>query len=370
LLQVLLLNFKLNNIYINHFKKMKKNYLFAVFLSIVFISSCKKEDVDTKEDYKNILENLGNDIILDTYAALDAKTIALVTTLAALETTPSEANLETARQAWRDARVPWEQSEGFLFGPVDQQGIDPAIDSWPVNQPDLDAVLASASPLTKAYIDGLDGTLKGFHTIEYLIFGLDSKKQISDFTPRQFEYLKACAQSLAGSTEQLYYAWKPDQNNFISNVINAGETNSIYPSQKAALEEIVNGMVTIADEVANGKINDPLSEQNASLEESRFSNNSKQDFADNIRSIKNIYIGIYKNTTGLGISNIIAAKNTTLDAQVKQQIDDAIKAIEDIEGTFTSAIFNAIPSVENAQQKVRNLQQTLQSEVLPTISNL
>ena len=350
---------------------MKKFYIFALVLSAFLISSCDEEDIDDKDDYKNILQNLGNDVILSTYAELDAKTIALVTALTTLETSPSATNLETARQAWRDARVPWEQSEGFLFGPVDQQGIDPAIDSWPVNQPDLDAVLASANTLTKAYIDGLDGTLKGFHTIEYLVFGIDGNKQMGDFTPRQFEYLRACAQSLAGATQQLYYAWKPEQNNFINNVINAGEAgNTVYPSQKAALEEVVAGLVTIADEVANGKINDPLSQQNANLEESRFSSNSKQDFADNIRSIKNAYTGIYKNTTGLGLSNIIAAKNATLDTKVKQQIDEAIAAIENIEGTFTSAIFNAIPSVENAQQKVRTLQQTIESEVLPIISNL
>lgn len=350
---------------------MKKFYIFALALSAFCISSCDKEDIDDKDDYKNILQNLGNDVILSTYAELDAKTIDLVAALTALETSPSATNLEAARQAWRDARVPWEQSEGFLFGPVDQQGIDPAIDSWPVNQPDLDAVLASSNTLTKAYIDGLDGTLKGFHTIEYLVFGIDGNKQMGDFTPRQFEYLRACAQSLEGATQQLYYAWKPEQNNFINNVISAGEAgNTVYPSQKAALEEVVAGLVTIADEVANGKINDPLSQQNADLEESRFSSNSKQDFADNIRSIKNAYIGIYKNTTGLGLSHIIAAKNATLDTKVKQQIDEAIAAIENIEGTFTSAIFNAIPSVENAQQKVRTLQQTIESEVLPIISNL
>jgi putative iron-regulated protein len=55
---------------------------------------------------------------------------------------------------------------------------------------------------------------------------------------------------------------------------------------------------------------------------------------------------------------------------VKLQLDEAIKAIEAIEGTFTTAIFTAKPSVLTAQTKVRTLQQTLESEVLPIISNL
>ena len=54
--------------------------------------------------------------------------------------------------AWVAARVPWEQSEGFLFGPVDTFGYDPAMDSWPVNRTDLDAVLASGQAFTPEYI--------------------------------------------------------------------------------------------------------------------------------------------------------------------------------------------------------------------------
>ena len=57
------------------------------------------------------------------------------------------------------------------------QGIDPGIDSWPVNVADLDAVLASGSTLTQELSStGSSGTLKGFHTIEYLLFGAGGGK--------------------------------------------------------------------------------------------------------------------------------------------------------------------------------------------------
>ncbi len=349
---------------------MNKLFTISAISALLLLSSCSKDPSSTISDYQHELNNIASDVILPTYADLYEKTQALVNTLTILESTPNTANLEAAKQAWRDARTPWEQSEAFLFGPVDQKGLDPSIDSWPVNATDLDAVLSSQQTLTKAYIDGLDGTLKGFHTIEYLLFGNDGNKQVADFTPRQFEYLRACAQSLNGATESLYFSWKPDHDNFIANILNAGKSGSIYPSQKSALQEIINGLVAIADEVANGKINDPYSQQNLTLEESRFSANSKKDFADNIRSIKNAYIGQYRNSSGLGISTIISAKNPTLDIKVRQQTDDAIFAIEAIQGTFTSAIFNAPQSVETAREKVRTLQQTLESEVLPIISNL
>ena len=340
-------------------------------LSIFLFSSCGNDPVDQPDDYSAALNNISQDVILKTYKDLDEKSVLLADALALLSSDQTAQNLENARQAWRVARVPWEKSEGFLFGPVDQQGIDPSIDSWPVNETDLDAVLHGGQQLTKSYIDGLDGTLKGFHTIEYLLFGTNGNKQIVDFDTRQFQYLKACAESLEGATAQLYNSWKPTGENFVANLIKAGQTGeSIYPSQKAALQEIVTGIIVIADEVANGKINDPYSQQDVTLEESRFSANSKADFADNIRSIQNVYLGTFQNASGEGISSIIRSKNESLDNQLRESIQNSIDKIEAIEGTFTDAIFNSPQTVTNAQNEVRDLQQLLESEVLPIITNL
>lgn len=351
-----------------------KKYFPLFFALIAFLpQACDKGPagpVDTA-DYADILRQTTDGVIIPTYEDLYAGSTALVNALAVLLADRTTANLEAARQAWRNARVPWEQSEGFLYGPVETLGLDPSIDSWPVNQADLDAVLNSGDALTKSYLDGQEGTLKGFHTIEYLLFGLNGDKQVDEFTPRQFEYLVACAQSLQGACQTLRDNWTGGQVNFGHVFKTAGQSgNTVYPSQKSALQEIVNGLVTIADEVANGKINEPFSQENLTLEESRFSANSKADFADNIRSVRNIYTGNYASSTGAGLHDIIAEKNQALDAKVRQQIEDAIDAIEAIDGTFTSAIFNAKPSVQNAQSKVRTLQETLQNEVYPVIDAL
>ena len=341
--------------------------IYCLTISILLFATCRKEENITT-DYSKILLNLANDVILVTYAELDTKTQDLVSALTNLETHPSETNLELARQAWRDARVPWEQSEGFLFGPVDQQGIDPAIDSWPVNVIDLDAVLASGESLTKAYVDALEGTLKGFHTIEYLLWGTDGDKSAAAFTDREFEYLSAVTQSLEGATQQLYDAWHSGGDNFQLNIAQAGTATSIYPSQKSAMQELVNGMIGIADEVANGKINEPLTNMDVTLEESHFSSNSKADFMDNIRSIKNVYLGSYL-MDGEGISDYIKSLNSSVDDDVIAHIDAAILAIENIPGDFSDAIFTNTTSVEAAQQSVRDLQSILESAVKPLIDN-
>ena len=351
---------------------MKFNFLPTVFILLVFSSfGCSDDEgTTTTTDFTDIIEHISDDVIIATYADLDVKADLLLTSLNTLENDPTPANLEAAQQAWRDARRPWELSEGFLYGPVDTKGLDPAMDSWPVNVTDLDNVLASSNALTVEYVDGLDGTLKGFHTIEYLLFGENGDKAVGDFTARQFEYLSACGQSLKNTTVQLHEGWLPSAGNFVKNFKEAGTTASIYPSQKAVIEEIVNGIVGIADEVANGKINEPFAQQNLALEESRFSANSKADFADNIRSIKNIWFGVYQNAAGMGIADVIFDKDAVLDLKVRNQIEAAIAAIEGIEGSFTTAIFDSPTSVQTAQTAVRDLLATLQGEVLPIVSNL
>lgn len=350
---------------------MAKKYIFPLLFGLFLLVGCKDEtSVDPVADYKPVLQNAAEAVIVQTYKNLDDRMAQLASALQKLETNPGTPNLEAARQAWRDARQPWEQSEGFLFGPVEHQGIDPAMDSWPVNDVDLDNILASPAALTKEYLDAQAGTVKGFHTIEYLLFGINATKTIDQFDARQFEYLRACAQSLNGETSRLYSAWALSGQNFSKNLLEAGNSASIYPSQKSALQELINGLVTIADEVANGKINDPFTQQNVELEESRFSANSKIDFADNIRSIRNIYLGSLNGSDGTGLSSIVKTKNAVLDQKIRSLIDASILKIETIPGTFTTAIFDQGPAVEAARNKVRDLQDALQSELLPFFNNL
>lgn len=342
-----------------------KKILFALICSSAFVS-CKddiSENSDTK--YNAEINNTVNLVIIPTYKDLDDVAGKLVSALGTLNNSRTSANLVDARHAWRVTRIPWEQSAGFLFGPAETQGIDPNIDSWPVNVEDLNAVLASSNDLTKSFIDGLEGTVKGFHAIEWLLFGLDGNKQIGDFSDRQFQYLQACAQSLKGYTSQLYDEWNSDGGNFGNTVKTAGEAgNGIYNSQKAVLQEFNNGIITIADEVGNRKIDDPFSSQDLLLVESRFSDNSKADLINNLKSIQNIY------QVGNGLSTIVKSKNAVLDTEIRTAISAAITSIETIPGSFSDAIFNSKPEVSNAQTKVRDLQTLLESKLTPFLSSL
>ncbi|MDQ7961560.1 imelysin family protein [Flavobacterium lindanitolerans] len=341
-------------------------------MSAVFFVNCSNNDDSSNVDpnaglYKEVLTDLSNDVITKTYEDLNNKAIALKTAVNAL-TIGNETALTAVKDAWKAARSPWEQSEGFLYGPVDTGGIDPAMDTWPVDVTAMNDILNSSNPITTSTIEA-NVEARGFHLIEYLVWGINGNKAASALTARELEYLRAAAADLQNNTQILYDGWKVSGGNFARHFINAGTTgNQGYTSQKAALEEIINGLITIADEVATGKIQTPLDE-GVSQEESRFSNNSKRDFADNMRSIKNIYWGDYNGNSRAGLTNIVAPKNSALDANIKSKIDAAISAIEAIPGTFTDAVTNNVPAVENARDKVAELQVLIQSQLKPFIAN-
>jgi putative iron-regulated protein len=325
-------------------------------------------------DDRQILVDYADKVVVPTYQALNSRAAALKSAITTLRGAPTQANLDAAKAAWVATRVPWEQSEAHLFGPVAGNGYDPAMDSWPLAQNDLDAVLASNSSLTASFVKGLPEAQKGFHTIEYLLWGADSKKPASALTARELEYLDALGGDLATVTTELATSWTVGIGGaaaYRDVFATAGEGSAAYPSQQAAAEEILGGMIAIADEVANGKIAEPFAKRDPLLVESQFSFNSLLDFADNIRGIKNAYLGgsAVAGTTGRGIQQFFVGVDPALDVKFIAQVDEAVASIALIPAPFRTAITtpSAAAVIESAQQKISAVKTTLESEMMPLL---
>ena len=92
-----------------------------------------------------IVTNYVDVVVLPTYADLKRENANLADAVAAFAESPSDAAFEKACQAWLDAREPWETSEAFLFGPVADKGLDPNMDSWPLDQDGIVQLLNSGN---------------------------------------------------------------------------------------------------------------------------------------------------------------------------------------------------------------------------------
>jgi uncharacterized iron-regulated protein len=351
----------------------------ALMLSATF-SSCEKDnntEAPNPDDvYKAILAEYVDGVVVPTYKSLAEAAIDMRTATAALDG-QSSTSIQAAAEAWMTARIFWEKSEAFLFGPVGEDAfdIDGHIDSWPLEKDDIDDVLENeAAGLTgRVAWRNLEAEVIGFHTTEYLLFR-DGHARAS-LTEAEVKYLAAATDALVWDCVLAYVAWagvnnvpaavrdvfnenpdvvalfneNPNFQNFADKMKNA--TGKYEGSFAAAMSEISDGGADISDEVGATKIESPYVNRLVEEVESWYSWHSLDDYKNNIVSIKNAYYG------GLGLaapktnslSACVAGKNAQLDNQVKAKIEDCITKIGAI-GTGGKSFYEVVRDQINSAQ--------------------
>ena len=364
----------------------RRNVL-SVLFAVLFVAGCgggsggsgdSESFIDQNSELTTtVIENYVDDVVIATYYDLRQKATTLREAVESIDIdNGAQADVQAAADAWTAARIPWEQSEAWLFGPVDFKGHDPALDSWPVNRTDLDAVLASSDVLTEEYVSALPPEEKGFHTTEYLLFREGETRNLSDFSQREIEYLIATAKDIESTAVELHEDWAEGAEPYGDVMKNAGEDgNTAFPSLLSGIEEIINGMSIILDEVANGKIADPYDEQDVELVESQFSFNSRADFAHDIVGVLNAYkgcrvVGLDDRTCeATGLDDLVEQSDSALAERVENEINAAIDAILTISQPFRDAITDAdqADEIEAAQEAINDVFNTLNGPVLTLV---
>ena len=138
-----------------------------------------QKNIKSDADLDPVIARFVDGVVLPTYKDLQEKNAALNEAVQGFRARPSNAGFATCCEAWLKARAPWESSEAFLFGPVADMGLDPNMDSWPLDQVGIVRILQSQN-FNELNWDGnydenskkIEGaqSLRGFHTLEYLIF--------------------------------------------------------------------------------------------------------------------------------------------------------------------------------------------------------
>lgn len=138
-----------------------------------------KIGADESIEWQAVVDQFVDNVALPTYADLATANANLYKAVSTLQANPTNANFETACNAWLNARRPWETSEAFLFGPVAELGLDPNMDSWPLDQVGIANLMKSENWKEFEWSGDYDEdneaieaaqSLRGFHTLEFLLF--------------------------------------------------------------------------------------------------------------------------------------------------------------------------------------------------------
>lgn len=339
-------------------KSIKSIAMVAIVFATLNFVSCKRDNDNTVEDAQAaaVAEQFVDNTVAPTYTALAAKAELLANQLAALKANPTNAGVREACETFLAAREQWEMSEAFLFGAAGDFGIDPHIDSWPLDEDAFNTLMNS--PAMIEALDSEDGdavagdrlgnALLGFHGIEYILFANGQPKDVSNITANQWIYVVAVAGDLRNRCYQLEVGWIGDkapkshiekldeleiaytvagsENSYGDNMKNAGKAGSTYSSRTAALMAILQGCSDIADEVGSSKIYAAWHGEDITYIESPYSQKSIIDFHDNIVSIRNAYMGGVegKRDESKSLHNYVNKINASLDARVLNAIDNAL----------------------------------------------
>ena len=317
---------------------------------------------EAQENYLyKVLENLVDNVIVPTYTKLADDTEDLEKTLNGLTAnTITQAQINKACEDFKAARENWERSEAFLGGAAADFDIDPTIDSWPLNR----------SLLLDYFHNGMndemldDATILGFHALEFILFRNGQPRKVAEFQAndtytnftditgeQELKYAQTICTLLKERTFQLQIAWEGEKNasrasivkaagleyttenglSFGDNMKQAGKNNkSTFASLTDAISQILSddegSCFGICNEVGTAKIANPFANADIAYVESPYSYNSITDFRDNIRSIRNVWLGSTN-----GTANDYSFH--TFFASVKQ---DAVN--EAVEKAYVSAI--------------------------------
>ena len=294
---------------------------------------------------------------------------------------PTEENLANARDVWRAARVPYQQSEVYRFGNAIVDDWEGKVNAWPLDEGLIDYVAASygaeseenpgyranvvASPsftfsgemidagsITKALLadtlhelGGVEANVAtGYHAVEFLLWGQDlngtgagaGARPASDFDPancswgncdRRVAYLQTATDLLVDDLAWMTAQWAP-----------GGEAREglVGGDVTRGLATIVTGMGSLSyGELAGERMQLGLLLHDPEEEHDCFSDNTHASHYYDALGIRNIYLGKYARIDGSvvdgpSVSDLVAASSPDADAALRARLDATMAAMGEI----------------------------------------
>lgn len=319
-----------------------------------------------------IIENYANIAEAGYADSLDAA-LKLKVAIEALLADPREETLNAARQAWRDARVPYMQTEVFRFGNKIVDDWEGKVNAWPLDEGLIDYVAGAygtesgenefyaanvianktlkiggrrvdASKINAKLLvrslheaGGVEANVAtGYHAIEFLLWGQDlngtgkgaGNRPATDFDlknctggncDRRAEYLRVVTNLLTDQLKWMRGQWS-----------RVGTARAAVASKGGGLVSIFTGLGSLTyGELAGERMKLGLMIHDPEEEHDCFSDNTHASHYYDLVGIRNIYLGSYTRSdgnvvSGPSVSDLVKAKSPETDSAVRAALDAAM----------------------------------------------
>jgi putative iron-regulated protein len=273
------------------------------------------------EDQASAAATTYADLVFASYSDLLDAAKQLQADIGAFVADPTDATLATARESWLTARDAYGPTEVYRFydGPIDDpdDGPEGQINAWPMDEAYVDAVqddpeagiindTAGVPEITRDVIveaneqGGETNISTGWHAIEFLLWGQDlsedgpGDRPATDYTTapnaeRRAQYLTEVTDLLVDDLSSVAEQWDPEDGAY----------------RKAFLK-------------------DP--------------DQAVTDILGNAEGVRMIYLADYPGIDGTSLSEVVAAVEPELDADLRAQLDDTVAQAEALDAPFDQLI--------------------------------
>lgn len=242
-----------------------------------------------------ILDDVAYAVAVPQYQAMTAAFVELQGATAAFCAAPDAPGLEATRGAWRRAMASWVTASTIELGPIGDDNRDLRIAFWPDANNNVARAVAQQllrdDALTAATLAQQSVAGQGLPAFERLLFEPDTDV-LAAFTTgeraaRRCAYAQAIAGNLVAIARAVEDGWTAERG-YATQLASAGRGSDVFATREAAIDDVVNGLVTALAITRDGRIADPLGGETATdakpfRTESFLSGNSLADLAAAVR---------------------------------------------------------------------------------------
>ena len=311
-----------------------------------------------------VIESLTAKVILPGYRDAAAAMARLDQSVKALCSSPDEAAMEAAQNAWRDARRAWLRTESYRFGPaMDRRSIS-LVDWWPIDIEKIERNLAAEEAMIPERVtEFLSSTQRGLNTAEYLLFGSGSGDLVDGSDPWRCAYLQSVAAVNSDEVSGILADWHgPGGSSSYASYFDG--TGSLALVDSDAEAEVVRSLVFQVRSIANMRLGAALGvdqEADDSAIPSGGADNSREDLLSQLEGIAAVYRG---GGGGLGLSARVAAVSADTDDRMLGAIESTISATRDLGGSIIAQLEADPAQVRAVYDNMKDLQRVLNTEIV------
>ncbi len=316
----------------------------ALTLSLACLLLGCDNNTDAPEvSYGALLGNLTDQVIVPEHQQFAMQADALVTATQALQAAPGADSLASAQTAWRAARATWRRLDALHFGPIITLDTTDRIDVSPADPTAIEAIIAGTGNVDDAAVGKASAQAKGFLGLEYLLFSADPSLPApvvaaDGLATRRLSFAHSLADDLAQAAHLLDNSWEPTSGNYAGALKTAGSGSTRYTTQRAAVDDLVNGVSYALELVVGIRLAVPLGRKSGGAPDPTLDPTTRSDSA--VADMTASLDGVGAVYAAPGLSANVRSASASLDQEMTSDLSAAEAAISGIPAPFASAVAN------------------------------